>query len=671
MRGQDHVVTALRNAVRTGTEGHAYLFSGPRGTGKTSTARILAKALNCEHPVDGEPDCECSSCLDIDVGRSFDLFELDAASNNGVDAIRDLIERSVVASPGKTKVYILDEVHMLSTAASNALLKTLEEPPSHVRFVLATTDPQKVLSTIRSRTQHFEFQLLSAHDLTEYVRWIADDADLKVDDEAIAHVVRQGRGSARDTLSALDQVVAAGGVLVRSEPVDALLEALATHDSGGAIAAVADALSQGADPRVLGDALLGVLRDAFLMSLDVDVAHLVDADRDRIGDWARRLGTPALTRAIEAVGSALVEMRQAADPRVPLEVALVRLTTSSGGSTADLLERIERLERAVAAGGQPAAAASGLPGRPPAEVDAAPAAPRRAPTPFPTRFSPPGSSLQRTAPAPMPRAVPTGRPGLGPALAGSGGSDPASRSDDRAVPARSDPTRSDGTAPTAKPARPAAPKAPPRRAAGTPGSAPPRASAAKPDAPATPVEAVESVASGGIGGTGRAGGIGTGRAPRPRFARAGVRRRRGADPEGHGEGHLHQRPFRGRDRPGCRVRARQRSDARAGREAPFRGRGGPGRALRPGGAAGPDRPGRCPRLRGRPPVASRLRAPEACGRRTTPRAATSEAVAGSDDEEPPIDLSDLTDAGDAPLSGIDKLTEAFPGAVLVDGDETK
>jgi len=333
VRGQDHVVTALLNAVRSGTEGHAYLFSGPRGTGKTSTARILAKALNCENLDEGEPCCECESCREMESGRSFDLFELDAASNSGVDAIRDLTEKAAVGSPGRTKVYILDEVHMLSTAASNALLKTLEEPPGHVCFVLATTDPQKVLPTIRSRTQRYEFQLLSADELTDYVRWIAQDATLDLDEKSIAHVVRQGRGSARDTLSALDQVVAAGGVISRDTPVDDVMRALSDGDGGGAVRSVSDAIALGHDPRVLAEALLVELRDAFLISLGVEVTHLVDTDLDRIGDWARALGTPTLTRSMEAVGTALVDMRNAADPRVPLEVALVRLCSSPSGTS--------------------------------------------------------------------------------------------------------------------------------------------------------------------------------------------------------------------------------------------------------------------------------------------------------------------------------------------------
>src|SRR4051794_10145734 len=172
VRGQEHVVRALRNAVREDRVGHAYLFSGPRGTGKTSTARILAKALNCEHLDDGEPDATCESCRSIEVGSSPDVVEMDAASNNGVDAMRDLTARVALGTAGRRKVYIVDEVHMLSPAASNALLKTLEEPPAHVVFVLATTDPQKVLPTVRSRTQHYEFRLLPPAVLTEHLRWV-------------------------------------------------------------------------------------------------------------------------------------------------------------------------------------------------------------------------------------------------------------------------------------------------------------------------------------------------------------------------------------------------------------------------------------------------------------------------------------------------------------------
>src|SRR5215207_3855193 len=238
VQGQEHVVRSLRNAVRDDRVGHAYLFSGPRGTGKTSTARILAKVLNCERPGDGEPCCECDSCLAVEAGTSYDVHELDAASNNGVDAMRDLIDKASLGTPGRTKVYILDEVHMLSKAAEAALLKTLEEPPAHVVFVLATTDPQKVSPTIRSRTQHLEFHLLPTDVLTDFVRDVVADAGLAVDDDAVDAVVRQGAGSARDTLSALDQVVAAGGVAAEVEPVDDVVEALIDGDTGRALAAV-------------------------------------------------------------------------------------------------------------------------------------------------------------------------------------------------------------------------------------------------------------------------------------------------------------------------------------------------------------------------------------------------------------------------------------------------
>ena len=179
--GQEHIVRALRNAVINGREGQAYLFSGPRGTGKTTTARILAKVLNCENPVEGEPCCECDSCKAVELGTSYDVLELDAASNNGVQEIRDIIEAAALTSPGRHRVFILDEVHMLTRAAEAALLKTLEEPPAQVVFVLATTDPQKVSETIRSRVQHLQFHLLPIDQLEKYVRFVIEKAELDVD----------------------------------------------------------------------------------------------------------------------------------------------------------------------------------------------------------------------------------------------------------------------------------------------------------------------------------------------------------------------------------------------------------------------------------------------------------------------------------------------------------
>ncbi len=353
--GQDHVVLALRNAVRDGRVSHAYLFSGPRGTGKTSTARILAKALNCAALVDGEPCLVCESCIAIDAGTSYDLHELDAASNNGVDAMRDLITKAALGSPGRTKVYILDEVHMLTTGASNSLLKTLEEPPGHVVFVLATTDPHKVLETIRSRTQHLEFHLLPADVLEAHVRHIVEDAGLDVGPDGIAHALRVGGGSARDTLSALEQVAAAGGLVDRIEALDDLVEALVERDTGRALVAVNDAVSSGRDPRVLSETLLGQLRDVFLAAMKAGLDHLPDAERSRVSAIAERLERPFITRALEVLGEALVDMRQAPDPRISLEVALVRLThPDADNSPAALLERIERLERRVSRAGSAA-----------------------------------------------------------------------------------------------------------------------------------------------------------------------------------------------------------------------------------------------------------------------------------------------------------------------------
>jgi DNA polymerase-3 subunit gamma/tau len=358
LRGQDHVSRTLRNAVRENRVAHAYLFSGPRGTGKTSTARILAKALNCAQPNDGEPCGECESCVEVTNGTSLDVHELDAASNNGVEAMRDLVARASLGTPGRWKVYIVDEVHMLSAAASNALLKTLEEPPGHVVFVLATTDPQKVLPTIRSRTQHFEFRLLPADVLAEHLRWVAADAGLEVADEAIDLVARRGNGSARDALSALDQVAAAGGIDEQAVPVDEIVEGLCERDAGRALVGVAERVSAGQDPRQLTRDIVEHLRNTFLATMAPKLAGLPDDELERLSDQARRLGAPATVRAMETLGEALIDMRESPDPRVTLEVALVRLCRPDADtSPAALVERLERLERAAAGGTQAPAVA--------------------------------------------------------------------------------------------------------------------------------------------------------------------------------------------------------------------------------------------------------------------------------------------------------------------------
>jgi DNA polymerase-3 subunit gamma/tau len=349
--GQEFVSLALQNAVREERVGHAYLFSGPRGTGKTSTARILAKALNCENPVDGEPCGVCASCKEITAGSSLDVHELDAASNNGVDAMRDLVSRAALGTPGRWKVYIVDEVHMLSPAASGALLKTLEEPPAHVIFVLATTDPQKVISTIRSRTQHFEFRLIGPETLHSLLESVSREAGLELPEHAVEAAVRRGKGSARDALSVLDQVAAAGIVEPDAIYLDQLAEALAVRDSQAALVAFARALAAGKDPLLVAGELAEHLRQGFLSLIAPELVGVDGQDRSFATDLASKMGLAAIVRAIEALGSVQVDMRESPDPRLHVEVCLLRLTRAEADeSMAAVLERIERLERAVAGG---------------------------------------------------------------------------------------------------------------------------------------------------------------------------------------------------------------------------------------------------------------------------------------------------------------------------------
>ncbi len=359
LKGQDHVVRALRTAVAEGREGQAYLFSGPRGTGKTTSARILAKVLNCENPQDGEPCCECDSCLAVEKGTSYDVHELDAASNNGVDAMRDLIEKASLGTPGRHKVYILDEVHMLSKAAEAALLKTLEEPPPHVVFVLATTDPQKMSATIISRTQHLQFHLLPADTLAEHVRWVAADAGIEVSDGAIEQVLTRGGGSARDTLSALELVASTGDDGITNVALDEYVEAMIDRDAGRALTMIAHAISLGSDSRTLTEELIGYLRNGFLALMAPELVQVPSHRLDGLADQARRLGAAGLVRGIEHLGASLTEMRHAPDPRVLLDVATVQLTADSASTDVSALAaRLDRLERQLADGVPSAAAPS-------------------------------------------------------------------------------------------------------------------------------------------------------------------------------------------------------------------------------------------------------------------------------------------------------------------------
>ena len=369
VRGQEHVSRALLNAVNEDRVGHAYLFSGPRGTGKTSTARILAMALNCtERGDDGEPCGACESCRSIRAGTSVDVHELDAASNRGVDDIRDLISKVALGTPGNWKVYIIDEVHRLTPDASSALLKTLEEPPSHVVFVLATTDPQKVLATIRSRCQHYELHLISGDTLEALVKDISRAEGLELSDSQLAVVVRRGQGSARDTLSALDQAAAAGGLEDDGGAVDEILATLGTKDAKGVLVCVAKAINQGRDPRQLATDILERLRDYFLVLQAPELVALPEASVAELKRQGAALGLARSVKAIESVGAAATEMRDCANPRVTLEVALIRLVAPKLERDIDVvLQRMDDIERRL---GQGALCGSG-----PGPGDVAPEAP--------------------------------------------------------------------------------------------------------------------------------------------------------------------------------------------------------------------------------------------------------------------------------------------------------
>ncbi|HZQ76845.1 MAG TPA: DNA polymerase III subunit gamma/tau [Acidimicrobiia bacterium] len=438
--GQEAVSTALRNAVREERVGHAYLFSGPRGTGKTTTARLLAKALNCTGERSalppGEPCNTCSSCLEITAGTSMDVVELDAASNRGVGEMRSLLERVAYRSAGGArKVYIVDEVHMLTKEASTALLKTLEEPPDHVIFVLATTDPQMVLPTIRSRTQHFEFSLLATDRLAAHLAEICTREGVEADPDALATIARRAGGSARDALSLLDQALAYGEGGLRPEQVAALFGGTATSARGAIVDALAagdvptllerlDALlGAGVDARTLADDLLRHLREVFLVLSSPGRIRLETPEEER-GELAAQgeaLGAAGVVRALETLGEAAIEIRRAPDPRLVLEVTLVRLARRDVSTIEALAERLARLERALQDLRQGAPVA---PHAASSDVAVSPSRPATRPGPQAAlgalRKSPPLSASAPGPPAspPAPPASPPAPPASPPAVPG-------------------------------------------------------------------------------------------------------------------------------------------------------------------------------------------------------------------------------------------------------------
>ncbi|MDP9228927.1 MAG: DNA polymerase III subunit gamma/tau, partial [Actinomycetota bacterium] len=359
--GQQHVVRTLSNAVERDRVHHAYLFIGSRGTGKTSMAKILARSLNCVNGPTLEPCGECEPCRTIAAGTSLDVIEMDAASNRSVDDVRELRDRVGYApAEGRWKVYILDEAHMLTKEAWNAFLKTLEEPPPNTVFVLATTEPQKVMATIVDRCQRFDFQRPTLEQIAEVVRRVAKTEGIEIDDGAVALLARAASGSFRDALGTLDQLVAFVGPKIATDDVVDLLgaadaellfdatDALANGDSAAALEVV-DRLSRGGtDPAQFARDLIAHLRQLLVARATGDVPDsftVTVTQPDRLAEQAARTGEATLMGAIDALSTAAANMREGDDPRLSLEVALLKVARPSLDSSHQaLLRRIESLE---------------------------------------------------------------------------------------------------------------------------------------------------------------------------------------------------------------------------------------------------------------------------------------------------------------------------------------
>ena len=368
--GQEHIRVTLENAIRSDKIAHAYLFAGPRGTGKTSTAKIFAKALNCVQGPTLHPCNTCSSCVGITDGSSMDVVEVDAASNRGIDEIRDLRE-TVKFAPveGKYKVYIIDEVHMLTTEAFNALLKTLEEPPSHVVFILATTEPHKIPATIHSRCQRYDFRRITQGDLLVRLQEVAAAGGMNVEEDALRLIAAQADGGMRDALSLLDQCasMAADGhvseALVRNllglvghEWVWSMTERLGKKDAAALLEGLEEMLSMGREAKQMAVEWAGYLRDVMLYQAAPGMEKWQDCSgsmREKLAEHAKQLSQSAIMQAVRRLGEAIQEARWAVDARIPLEMALLALCRgeAENGDWDGLAQRVQALETALAQGG--------------------------------------------------------------------------------------------------------------------------------------------------------------------------------------------------------------------------------------------------------------------------------------------------------------------------------
>ena len=432
--GQEHVTEPLSIALSAGRINHAYLFSGPRGCGKTSSARILARSLNCAQGPTATPCGVCDSCVALapNAPGSIDVVELDAASHGGVDDTRELRDRAFYGpAQSRYRVFIVDEAHMVTTAGFNALLKIVEEPPEHLIFIFATTEPEKVLPTIRSRTHHYPFRLLPPRTMRALIARICEEEGVVVDDAVYPLVIRAGGGSPRDALSVLDQLVAGSedgpdgprvtyqralGLLGATDValIDEAVDALAAGDAATLFGAVESVIDAGHDPRRFATDLLERFRDLIVLQAVPDAASrgVVDAPEDvldRMREQATRIGPATLTRYAEVVQAGLGEMRGATAPRLLLEVVCARLLLpSASDAESALLERVERIETrldmsipaAAAAPAEPAAQPVAQPSRSPRRAVAAESKPKAKPTPAPA-----------AEPTPAPAAEPSPAPG--------------------------------------------------------------------------------------------------------------------------------------------------------------------------------------------------------------------------------------------------------------------